>query len=103
MAWGSPELLHVKGPAVSQADMGRMIDPYLLEDVAERGKWWCFYKQDGVSASSSQDLREWRYEGPAIAQTQRRPVQIRPLEMGDDHHRDTVCAQEFLCQTRAIP
>ena len=30
---------------------GRMIDPYLIEDKDEPGKWWCFYKQNGVSNS----------------------------------------------------
>lgn len=37
-----------------------MIDPYLLEDKSEKGKWWCFYKQNGVSMSLSHDLvRHW--------------------------------------------
>ncbi len=61
--WSEPELLRVKGPDVSEADMGRMIDPYLLEDKDEPGKWWCFYKQSGVSYSWSRDLRNWTYAG----------------------------------------
>jgi hypothetical protein len=40
-----------------------MIDPYLLEDKDEPGKWWCFYKQEGVSLSWSYDLRSWNYRG----------------------------------------
>ena len=62
-SWEAPELLRVKGPGVPEAEMGRMIDPYLLEDKAEPGKWWCFYKQDGVSMSSSHDLKTWTYFG----------------------------------------
>ncbi len=61
--WGKPELLQVKGPGVSEKEMGRMIDPYLLEDKDEAGKYWCFYKQNGVSMSWSHDLVNWTYAG----------------------------------------
>ncbi|MBN2310668.1 MAG: glycoside hydrolase N-terminal domain-containing protein [Candidatus Hydrogenedentes bacterium] len=61
--WGEPELLHVKGPDTPVADMGRMIDPYLLRDKDKPGTWWCFYKQDGVSMSYSTDLETWTYFG----------------------------------------
>jgi hypothetical protein len=61
--WSAPELLKVKGSAVEEADMGRMIDPYLLEDKDEPGKWWCFYKQKGVSMSYSYDLKNWTFFG----------------------------------------
>ena len=61
--WGVPGILKVKGPDVKVADMGRMIDPYLLEDKDEKGKWWCFYKQNGVSMSYSYDLINWTYFG----------------------------------------
>ncbi len=61
--WGLPEILKVKGPDVKIGDMGRMIDPYLLEDKDEKGKWWCFYKQNGVSMSYSYDLCNWTYFG----------------------------------------
>ena len=40
-----------------------MIDPYLVEDKDEPGKWWCFYKQNGASLSYSFDLKSWHYEG----------------------------------------
>ena len=40
-----------------------MIDPYLLEDKDEPGKFWCFYKQAGVSLSWSRDLVHWNYHG----------------------------------------
>jgi hypothetical protein len=43
--------------------MGRMIDPYLVEDAGEPGKWWCFYKQNGASMSYSYDLKKWTYVG----------------------------------------
>lgn len=61
--WSEPELIKVKGPAVEVAQMGRMIDPYLLEDKDEKGKWWCFYKQNGVSMSYSYDLQNWTFYG----------------------------------------
>lgn len=63
--WGEPELLRVKGPDVARENMGRMIDPYLVEDVGEPGKWWCFYKQRGVSYSWSRDLATWTFAGRA--------------------------------------
>ena len=62
-AWSEPELLRVKGPEVAREEMGRMIDPYLIEDQAEPGTWWCFYKQNGASRSWSRDLRYWTYAG----------------------------------------
>ena len=61
--WNEPELLRVKGPDVPVEKMGRMIDPYLVEDKDEPGKWWCFYKQNGVSMSWSRDLKQWTYSG----------------------------------------
>ncbi len=61
--WSEPELLKVKGPDVKEADMGRMIDPYLTEDKDEKGKWWCLYKQNGVSMSYSYDLKNWTFVG----------------------------------------
>lgn len=65
--WSGPELLKVKGNDVPRKKMGRMIDPYLLEDAEEEGKWWCFYKQRGVSMSYSYDLKSWTYVGNAQA------------------------------------
>ncbi|MRH99815.1 hypothetical protein GH721_04640 [Kriegella sp. EG-1] len=59
--WSEPELLKVKGSEIKEAAMGRMIDPYLIEDKDEKGKWWCFYKQNGVSMSYSYDLKNWTY------------------------------------------
>lgn len=61
--WSSPELMKVKGNDVSFENMGRMIDPYLIEDKDEKGKWWCFYKQNGVSISYSHDLKKWNFHG----------------------------------------
>ena len=63
--WSKAELLKVKGNGVPRAEMGRMIDPYLLEDAGQKGKWWCFYKQRGVSMSYSYDLKNWNYAGNA--------------------------------------
>ncbi len=65
--WGQPELLRVKGPDVPLEEMGRMIDPYLVQDKDEEGKWWCFYKQNGMSFSYSYDLKTWTYFGRADA------------------------------------
>ncbi len=61
--WSEPELLRVKGPDVPEEDMGRMIDPYLIQDKDEKGKWWCFYKQNGVSMSYTYDFRSWTFAG----------------------------------------
>lgn len=57
-----PRMLLVKGD-VPEENMGRMIDPYLIEDQNEPGKWWCLYKQNGVSTSFSYDLVNWTYAG----------------------------------------
>ncbi|MBN1422137.1 MAG: hypothetical protein JXP34_25410, partial [Planctomycetes bacterium] len=65
--WGAPELLRVKGPEVPVDAMGRMIDPYLIEDKDEPGKWWCFFKQNGASRSWSRDLRTWTFAGSTPA------------------------------------
>lgn len=61
--WTVPELLLVKGDAVAAEDMGRMIDPYLVESRQKPGEWYCFYKQNGVSLSVSCDLEHWSYCG----------------------------------------
>lgn len=62
-SWTKPELIKVKGDQVPSSDMGRMIDPYIVEDKDETGKYWCFYKQNGVSMSYSHDLLSWTYFG----------------------------------------
>lgn len=61
--WGTPELLRAKGPDVPINKMGRMIDPFLLQDKDDPGKWWCFFKQNGVSRSRSRDLKNWTFAG----------------------------------------
>ena len=66
-AWDTPTLLKVKGPDVAEGEMGRMIDPYLIQDKDRPGGWWCFYKQNGVSISCSTDLETWLYSGRAEA------------------------------------
>ncbi|MDO5581228.1 MAG: metallophosphoesterase [Planctomycetia bacterium] len=57
--WEPPVLLRVKGDSVPQEAMGRMIDPYLIQDP--KGLWYCFYKQNGCSLSVSNDLIHWKY------------------------------------------
>ena len=61
--WSAPELIRVKGPDVPEAQMGRMIDAYLMPDKDLPGRWWCLYKQQGVSLSWSEDLVHWTYAG----------------------------------------
>jgi hypothetical protein len=61
--WSEPEMLRVKGPDVPVEKMGRMIDPYIIEDKDEKGKYWCFYKQNGVSMSYSYNLIDWTFFG----------------------------------------
>jgi hypothetical protein len=61
--WSAPELLKVKGFDVSVSDMGRMIDPYLLRDKDDSTKFWCLYKQNGVSMSFTYDFKNWTYFG----------------------------------------
>ena len=63
--WSQPELIKVNGASVSEKEMGRMIDPYLLADKDESGKWWCFYKQNGVGMSYTYDFKNWTYFGHA--------------------------------------
>jgi len=58
-----PELLKVKGD-VPEREMGRMIDPYIIK---KDGLWWCFFKQNGVSFSTSADLKNWTFRGHADA------------------------------------
>lgn len=62
--WGTPELLRLKGPEVSDEAMGRIIDPYIVQDKDEPGKWWCFFKfEHSVNMSWSNDLKNWTYVG----------------------------------------
>ena len=61
--WSKPEILLVKGSQVHEEEMGRMIDPYLVQDKDQSELWWCFYKQNGVSLSSSADLENRTYRG----------------------------------------
>ncbi len=61
MNWEKPELLKVKG-VVPESKMGRMIDPYILQDD---DKFICFFKQNGVSYSTSTDLINWQFQGSA--------------------------------------
>ena len=78
--WSEPELLRVKGPDVPVEAMGRMIDPYLIEDAADPGKWWCFYKQNGVSMSWSRDLKTWTY-----VSKRRAGENVTVLRVGDEY------------------
>ena len=59
--WSEPYLLKVKGNDTAFADMGRMIDPYLVQN--KDGEWYCFFKQKGVSFSRSRDLKNWEFCG----------------------------------------
>ena len=72
--WTKPEIIKVKGPNVSEAEMGRMIDAYIARGTD--GMWWCFYKQQQdksgrfskkvkscVPFSVSTDLKVWKQRG----------------------------------------
>ena len=59
-SWTEPELIRVKGD-IPVEEMGRMIDPFLIQNKA--GEWFCFFKQNGVSFSSSPDLKHWTFLG----------------------------------------
>ena len=61
--WSQPEPIKVKGTDVPESEMGRMIDPYLLQDKDHPEKYWCFYKQNGVSMSYTTDFKNWTYFG----------------------------------------
>ena len=65
--WTAPELLRVKGKNVSNEDAGRMIDPYLIQDKDDKDKYWCLFKQNGVSMSYSYNLKDWVFQGSAEA------------------------------------
>ena len=60
--WEEPKLLRVKGDIPTE-EMGRMIDPFIIRDLEDAEKWWCLYKQNGVSMSYSYDLENWTYHG----------------------------------------
>ena len=66
-SWTDPTLLKVKGPDIAVENMGRMIDPYLVRDLSEPDKYWCFYKQKGVSMSYTYDLENWTFKGSTEA------------------------------------
>lgn len=57
--WSKPELIKVKGN-IPETEMGRMIDPYILK---ENDKFICFFKQNGVSFSESEDMKNWEFKG----------------------------------------
>jgi len=59
--WSQPEILRVKGPNVPVEKMGRIIDPYLIEDKDQPGKWWCFFDDNAANISFSYDLKTWTY------------------------------------------
>lgn len=66
-SWTEPELLKVKGNNVPCENMGRMIDPYIVQDKDEPEKYWCFYKQNGVSLSYTTDMQSWEFYGHTSA------------------------------------
>lgn len=77
--WSEPELMRVHGDDVAEEDMGRMIDPYVVEDIHQPGRYLVFYKQhprdvaprrtetgypvEYMCYSSTNDLKHFRYEG----------------------------------------
>lgn len=61
--WEDAEWMEVKGPDVPFEKMGRMIDPFLFPDKDEPSKWWCIYKQSGLSLSWTRDFETWTPAG----------------------------------------
>jgi hypothetical protein len=59
--WSEPEMLMVKGPDVPFEKMGRLIDAYLVQDMHEPAKWWCFFDDNAANMSYSYDLKNWTY------------------------------------------
>ena len=59
--WSEPRPVMLKGDTPLEM-LGRMIDPYLIYD-RKNELWNCFYKQNGVSRSTSPDLVHFEYEG----------------------------------------
>lgn len=59
--WDEPYPVPLKGPDVPIAGCGRMIDPYLVR--SDDGLWYCFFKQNGISISTSADLAVWHFAG----------------------------------------
>lgn len=54
-----PELLNPKGD-IPQADIDRMIDPFIIK---KDKYFYLFFKQNGVSFSRSEDLKNWEFLG----------------------------------------
>ena len=54
-------MLKVRGPGAPVEQMGRIIDPYLVADKDEPGKWWCFFDDNAAKMSFSYDLETWTY------------------------------------------
>lgn len=63
--WDEPRILAFLGPGFPRERMPRTIDPCILADKDEPGKWWCFckIKQTGVSMAWSTDLETWHPAG----------------------------------------
>jgi hypothetical protein len=57
--FSQPQLLNPKGDLPQEA-LGRMIDPFIFEHDS---RYYLFFKQNGVSLSTSEDLVRWDYQG----------------------------------------
>jgi Glycosyl hydrolases family 43 len=67
--WGNCELIRVKGPDMTRAELGKMIDPFIFRDRDIPGKWWCLFKQSAwIHCSWSYDLKTWHMGTINIAQ-----------------------------------
>ena len=71
--WRTPELIRVKGPTITQENMGRMIDPFLFGHtdagenpcvIVDRNEYVLFHSPpNGIGIKRSKDLELWRDEG----------------------------------------
>lgn len=60
-SFDTPKLLNPKGH-MQVSELGRMIDPYIIK---KEGLYYLFFKQNGVSLSSSVNITDWKYIGNA--------------------------------------
>ena len=61
-SFSEPQIIMVKGDTPPDL-LGRMIDPYVFRDKDDEGLFHLFFKQNGVSHSTSRDLVNWTFEG----------------------------------------
>ena len=64
--WSEPELMRVHGDDVAEEDMGRMIDPYIVRDIHDEGRYLVFYKQHPRGGPTPRRIPATRWSTCAI-------------------------------------